>query len=101
MRRDIFTLKETHGANSSGRMGTTGFNRGKLCLTNTTVSNDKRLPKLHFIDEGKTEMLKYILTFLKLYIKLSHHSLIDKLKKYGLARLLDELTIVQTAVLTE
>ena len=78
-----------------------GFNKGKLCLTNLIVFNDKRLPMIHFVDETKAEGLRYTFTLLKIYIKLSHHSLIDKLKKYRLARLLDELTIIQTAGLPE
>lgn len=77
-----------------------GFNKGKLYLTYLIAFNDKRIAMNHFMDERKAEGLRYIFTFLKLYIKLSHHSLIDKLKKYRLARLLDELTIVQTAGLT-
>lgn len=65
-----FALKKTHGESSPRRrrMGTAGLYRGKLCLMDTTVSNDERLAKLHFMDEGKTERLKHILTFLKLYI---------------------------------
>lgn len=56
---------------------------------------------IHFLDERKAEGLRNIYTSLKFYIKFSHHSLVDKLKKYRLARLLDELTAVHTAGLTE
>lgn len=98
-----FGLRETYVAipPKKRRLGIARFNKGKLCSTNLMAFNDKILPIIHFMDEGKTEELKYILTLLRLYIKLSHHSLIDKLKKYRLARLLDELTIVQTAGVTE
>lgn len=55
----------------------------------------------HHHNEKKAEGLRYIFALLKPYIKVSHHSLIDKPKTYRLARLLDELTVVQTADLTE
>ncbi|KAK4811034.1 hypothetical protein QYF61_015738 [Mycteria americana] len=100
-RCDSLTLVSKKLMEQKRRLGIARFDKGKLCLTNLIPFNDKRLPMIHFKDEGKTEGLKYILTLLKLYIKLSHHSLINKLKKYRLARLLDELTIVQTTGLTE
>lgn len=82
-------------------MGVDGFNKGKLCLTTMTVFTNKRLSMIHFLDERKADGLRNIHAQLKLYIKFSHHSLIDKLQKYRLATLLDELTAVQTAGLTE